>query len=80
MIKRIGAFILAGALILLYISTLVFSLMQNPIATELLKASVAATILVPVLIYAYQLVYRLLINRNNNTDNKTDNKIDNNNR
>ena len=61
--KRILA--LAGAILLvcLYAATLVFALMDSPAASGLLKAAVAATILVPVLLYAFILVARLL-NRN----------------
>ena len=57
--KRLIA--LAGAIILiaLYVSTLVFALIDHPACTGLLKASVAATILLPVLMYAFILVYRL---------------------
>lgn len=48
---------LAGAVLLiaLYISTLVFALMDSAASVELLKASVAATILLPVLLYMYTL-------------------------
>ena len=66
--KRILA--LAGAVILiaLYISTLIFALIDHPAATDLLKASVAATILLPVLMYAFILVYRL--SHRNDDDNQ----------
>ena len=52
-LKRILA--LAGALLLacMYIATLVFALMDSPLASGLFRASVAATILVPVLLYGY---------------------------
>lgn len=58
--KRILA--LAGAVFLacMYICTLVFALMDSPASDGLLRASVAATILIPVLLYAYILVARLL--------------------
>lgn len=62
-----GAVLLAG----MYLSTLVFALMDSPAASGLLKASVAATILIPVLLYAYILVTRLLKNRKDDSD--TDN-------
>ncbi len=51
----LGAFLLAA----LYISTLVFALSDSPVFSDLLKISVAATILVPVLLYACILVARL---------------------
>ncbi len=61
--KRILALTGAILLVCLYAATLVFALMDSPAASGLLKAAVAATILVPVLLYAFILVARLL-NRN----------------
>lgn len=58
--KRILALLGAGLLVLLYILTLVFSLMKSPAAINLFWASAAATVIIPVLIYAYQLIYKLL--------------------
>ena len=60
MVKRIFSIILAAILIGMYVMTLVFGLMQNPRTTELLMASIAATIIVPVMLYAYQRIYALL--------------------
>ena len=51
----LGAVLLAA----LYISTLVFALSDSPVFSDLLKISVAATILVPVLLYACILAARL---------------------
>lgn len=58
--KRILA--LAGVIILvaLYLSTLIFALIDSPWADTCLKAAVGATILVPVLLYGYILIYRLI--------------------
>lgn len=58
-LKRILALLGALILILLYVSTLVFALMDHPVAGDLLKASIACTILLPVLLYAFILVHRL---------------------
>ncbi|MBR4719455.1 MAG: hypothetical protein IKP31_04340 [Lachnospiraceae bacterium] len=58
--KRIFSLIIAALLIGMYILTLVFGLMQDERTTNLLVASVAATILVPVTLYAYQRIYRLI--------------------
>ena len=62
-IKRFVA--LAGAilLVLLYLSTLIFSLMDGELAQGLLRASIFCTVAVPVLIYAIGLIYRVLKNR-----------------
>lgn len=61
MFKRIFSLITAGALIAMYVLTLIFGLMQKPETTTLLMASVAATILVPITIYAYQRIYALIV-------------------
>ncbi|WP_346663838.1 hypothetical protein [uncultured Merdimonas sp.] len=58
--KRILALAGAVLLILLYLCTLVFALIDHPAARDLLRASVACTILIPVLLYGYLLIYRLL--------------------
>lgn len=57
--KRIFALIGAVLLICLYGSTLIFAFVDHSASLGLLKASIAATILLPVLLYAYTLVYRL---------------------
>lgn len=57
-LKRIFALIGAVLLILLYVSTLVFALLDHSAFLGLLKASVACTILLPVLLYGYALVYK----------------------
>lgn len=70
--KRI--FALAGALLLvcLYVSTLIFALIDSPLFSDLLKISIAATIFLPVLLYAYTLIYRLA--KQSNTDDDADEK------
>ena len=40
--------------------TLIFALIDSPVASDLLKASIAATIFVPVILYGLLLVTRLL--------------------
>lgn len=67
--KRILALIGAILLICLYGSTLIFAFVDHSASMDLLKASIAATILLPVLLYAYTLVYRLSQkNRPDDTD------------
>lgn len=58
--KRILA--LAGAVLLIgmYVCTFIFSLIDSPVATDFLKASVAATILIPVLLYGLLLFTKLM--------------------
>ena len=55
-LKRISA--LLGVFILM--CTLIFALIDSPVASDLLKASIAATIFVPVILYGLLLVTRLL--------------------
>lgn len=65
--QRILALIGVAALVLLYASTLVFALMDSEQSTNLLMASVAATILIPVLIYGFTLFTKL--SKNESDDN-----------
>lgn len=60
--KQILAIIGVVLLVALYVSTLVFVLIGSDLATNCLKASIYATVVVPVLIWAYTMVYRLLKN------------------
>lgn len=57
--KRILALLGAAVLILMYLGTLVFALIDHPAATDLLRASIGCTILIPVLLYGFLLVYKL---------------------
>lgn len=61
--KRILALIAALLLVCLYGSTFVFAFFNTSVSLNLLKVSVALTILLPVLLYAYAMLYRLLKNR-----------------
>ena len=51
----IGAILLTG----LYICTLILALINSAYTSDLLKAAIASTIILPVLLYAYILIYRL---------------------
>lgn len=67
--KRILAAIGAFLLFAMYAGTLVFALIDHPAAQDLLKASIACTVILPVLLYAYTLVYRLTrINEDNGNE------------
>lgn len=67
-IKRILA--IAGVVILvgLYVSTIVFALIGSELSTNLLKASVACTILLPIILYGYMLLYKLSKKNEENKD------------
>ncbi len=58
-IKRVLALLGAILLIALYVSTLIFALLDSPLFFDLLKVSVAATIFFPVTLYACILFTRL---------------------
>ena len=68
MLKRFFSVIVAGILIALYVITLILGLMQDERTTDLLMASVAATILVPVTLYAYQQIFRLIKRKDEKND------------
>lgn len=57
--KQILAIIGIVALVGLYLSTLIFALMDSPNALDCLKASVYATIIIPILIWGYTVVFKL---------------------
>ncbi len=61
---------LAGViiLVLMYISTLIFALLDSPMSADLLKASLACTIILPVLLYGFALVHRLAQKNNENSE------------
>ncbi len=52
---------LAGViiLVLMYVSTLIFALLDSPLSADFFKASLACTIILPVLLYGFALVHRL---------------------
>lgn len=56
---RILALLAAVLLVLLYLSTLVFALIDHPLADDCLKTAVAATILLPVILYGFVIIHRL---------------------
>ena len=62
-VALIGAILLAA----LYICTLIFALIDTPAASDFLKISVAATIVLPVLLYGFVLFHRLSKKDNEDT-------------
>ena len=50
-LKRISALLGVFILIAMYLCTLIFALIDSPVASDLLKASIAATIFVPVILF-----------------------------
>lgn len=66
--KRILALLGVVLLILMYVSTLVFALIDSDMSQNLLKASIACTIILPVLLYGLSLVNRLAKKNNDNSE------------
>lgn len=66
--KRLIALLGVILLVLLYLSTLVFSLMDSEFASSMFKISIAGTIVIPVLLYAYLMFYRLSERNNEDAD------------
>ncbi|MCR5735297.1 MAG: hypothetical protein K6G22_11900 [Lachnospiraceae bacterium] len=67
-LKRILALIAAVLLALMYLSTLIFALLRSPHYMELLRASIALTLILPALLYAYLLIYRVLKDKDDKTE------------
>lgn len=62
-IKRILALAAVVIIALLYIVTFVLSLIQSEQASELLRLSLVATVVLPVLLYLYLWLFRLFAGR-----------------
>lgn len=71
-LKRIGALILVFLLVALYVSTLVLSFFQSPVARKLFQGIIIATIGLPVVLYSYMLIYKYLSKRNDNNNEQND--------
>ena len=71
-LKRILALTGAVLLVALYACTLIVALMDSDWADTMLKASIAATILVPVLLYGMILMARVLKKDDDPTDDPSD--------
>lgn len=69
--KRILSLGGAVLLILMYVLTFIFSMIDHPLADALFRASLACSMIIPVLLYAYILVYRLV---SKNDENKLDDR------
>ncbi len=59
-VKRVLAIIGIVLLLALYIVTLVFALSKNPNATNLFRACIYCTIIVPILMYVIGWIYKLV--------------------
>lgn len=65
---RVLAIIAIVLLVVLYLSSLVFALLNDPVADGLLKASFLATIALPVLLYVYTLMFKYAKQRKENRE------------
>ena len=62
-VKQILAMAGVILLVILYLSTLIFSIIGGELAMGLLRASIFCTVAVPILMYAFMLIYRVLKGR-----------------
>lgn len=76
-VKRILAWLGIGFLVLMYLSTLIFSLMQGELAATWFKASIYCTLIIPVFLYVYVLVYKLLKKRGEEIRKETEESLKN---
>ena len=67
--KRILALAGAVLLILMYVLTFIFAMIDHPMTGNLFRGSFACSMIIPVLLYGYILVYRLA---SKNDENKLD--------
>lgn len=63
---RILAVIGIVLLVSLYVSSLIFALINHPVATTLLKISFVGTIVIPIMLYVYMMIYRVF-NKDHNS-------------
>ena len=73
-LKRILAVLGVGILAGMYLLCLIFALIDHPLQSSLLLASLYATIVIPVLLYVFLFVTRLLGERRKKKDEALDGK------
>lgn len=61
----IGVVLLAS----LYVSSLIFALIDHPVATTLLKISFVGTIVIPIMLYVYMMIFRVFHKEPEDRDN-----------
>lgn len=64
---RIFAIIGIILLVSLYVSSLVFALIDHPVAAILLKISFIGTIVIPIMLYVYSMVFRAFKRKDEDT-------------
>ena len=67
---RILAWIAIIFLVAMYVLTLVFSIMDSPLAEQLFRASLYCTVFIPVISWVFIMVVKLLKNWNEDSDKK----------
>lgn len=72
--KRILALAGAFILIVLYLSTLIFALIDSPRAYDLFRFSVGCTIIFPILLYVMMLIARVLNKKDDSEKNSSNTK------
>ena len=59
-VKQILAIIGIVFLVLLYLSTLIYAIIDRTETMRLFQASIMATVIIPVLLWAYSFIYKLI--------------------
>ncbi|MCI8565217.1 MAG: hypothetical protein HFI39_02695 [Lachnospiraceae bacterium] len=67
-LKRVLAILGIGVLAGMYLLSLIFALIDHPLKSSLLLASLYATIVIPVLLYVFVFITRLLRERRKKKD------------
>lgn len=71
--KRIVAWIAIVLLVGMYVITLVFSLIDSPLARQLFHASLYCTVFIPVISWVFIMVLNLVKGQGSNTENNNKN-------
>ena len=59
-LKRILALLTVIVLVVLYAATLIFALIDSPLAFSMFKACIGMTVILPALLYIYFWIYKIL--------------------
>lgn len=57
--KVITAWIMIGLLVAMYLSSLIFALMDHPYSQQLLMISIMASVIIPVLLHFFNMFFKL---------------------
>lgn len=73
-LKRILAWVAMILLVGIYVLTLIFSLIDSPLAKQLFNASLYCTVFIPIISWVFLMVVKLVKGRGNDHDEKREEK------